>query len=62
MRYKSWMCYLTLPVLFNMCLEDNPNSSEKAGIKVNGKPINNLRFADDIFVYKSLEDQQPLID
>lgn len=58
-------CVLS-PMLFNLYSEEVTQravSEETAGVKVNGKPINNLRFADDtVVIAESMSDLQRLID
>lgn len=58
-------CVLS-PALFNLYSEEiiqEALTEEMAGIKVNGRPINNLRFADDtVLIAECLEDLQRMID
>lgn len=58
-------CVLS-PMLFNLYSEEiiqRALSEETAGVKVNGRPINNLRFADDtVVIAENMEDLQRLID
>lgn len=58
-------CVLS-PLLFNIYSEDIMNKAladQEHGIKINGRPVNNLRYADDtVLIAETLQDLQELID
>lgn len=55
--------YAFLSALQSLSIGNNTNSAVRADVKVNGRPNNYLRFADDtVLIAKWLEDLQRLIN
>ena len=62
---RAVYCLIYLPCLFNLYAEyiiQNATLDEsQAGIKIAGRNINNLRYADDATLMAESEEEEPLI-